>query len=90
MRISREWLEQYIDLTGIDDNALTTSLTGIGLEVEHVERVSPVPAGVVVGRITKHEPLSFWEKSKQAQLMNRSCLLLFLVLLSIAGGSCRR
>lgn len=56
MRISREWLEQYIDLTGIDDDSLTTALTGIGLEVEHVERVSPVPAGVVVGRITQALP----------------------------------
>ena len=56
MRISREWLEQYIDLTGINDHDLSTALTGIGLEVEHIERVSPVPAGVVVGRVTQAVP----------------------------------
>ena len=53
MRISREWLEQYIDLTGVDDKALCSALTSIGLEVEHVERVSAVPPGVVVGRIVQ-------------------------------------
>lgn len=56
MRISREWLEQYIDLTGpgaLDDKALCSALTGIGLEVEHVERVSAVPPGVVVGRVVQ-------------------------------------
>ena len=56
MRISREWLEQYIDLTGITDSSLADALTGIGLEVEHIERVSAVPAGVVVGRIIQAVP----------------------------------
>lgn len=51
MRISREWLEQYINLDGLDDQKLCDALTSIGLEVEHVERVSPAPDGVVVGRI---------------------------------------
>jgi phenylalanyl-tRNA synthetase beta chain len=52
VRISREWLEQYIDLSGMTDDALCAALTGIGLEVEHVERVSSV-AGVVTGRIVQ-------------------------------------
>ena len=53
MRISREWLGQYIQLTGLDDKAVSQALTSIGLEVEHTESASPVPAGVVAGKIVQ-------------------------------------
>ncbi len=53
MRISREWLGQYIQLTGLDDKAVSHALTSIGLEVEHTESASPVPSGVVTGKIIK-------------------------------------
>lgn len=37
MKISREWLEDYIDLDGVDDAALAETLTSIGHAVEGIE-----------------------------------------------------
>lgn len=37
MKISREWLEDYIDLSGVEDGALAETLTSIGHAVEGVE-----------------------------------------------------
>ena len=37
MKISRDWLEDYIDLGGVDDDALAATLTSIGHAVEGIE-----------------------------------------------------
>ena len=54
MNISRKWLSDYVALT-CDDAALCRKLTMAGIEVEKVETVSVVPAGVVAAKILSRE-----------------------------------
>ena len=50
MDISRKWLSDYVALE-CDDKELCHKLTMAGIEVEHVENCSTIPAGVVAARI---------------------------------------
>lgn len=53
MKISYNWLKDFID-TGKSPKEISTILTGIGLEVESLEKVQPVPGGLeglVVGYV---------------------------------------
>ena len=50
MDISRKWLADYVTLD-CDDAVLCHKLTMAGIEVEHVEKLSSVPAGVVAAKI---------------------------------------
>jgi len=53
MKISYNWLKDFID-TGKSPQEISTILTGIGLEVESLERVQPIPGGLeglVVGYV---------------------------------------
>ena len=50
MDISRKWLADYVALD-CDDAVLCHKLTMAGIEVEHVEKNSTVPAGVVAAKI---------------------------------------
>ncbi len=53
MKLSYNWLKQYIDLD-IDPNLLSTILTDIGLEVEGMEEVQSIKGGlkgVVIGEV---------------------------------------
>ena len=53
MKISRRWLEDYIDIP-LDDNTLSEVLTSLGLEVEGQESVESIPGGlqgVVIGQV---------------------------------------
>jgi phenylalanyl-tRNA synthetase beta chain len=50
MIVTRTWLEEFIDLKGITDDALSDTFNAIGLEVDSVTRHT-VPDKVVVGRI---------------------------------------
>lgn len=53
MKISLDWLKQYISLTETPDE-IATLLTGSGLEVESVEPLEAVPGGlegVVIGQV---------------------------------------
>lgn len=57
MKVSRNWLEKYIDLQESDES-LSEILTGLGLEVEGVERVESVKGGlrgVVTGKVLSCE-----------------------------------
>jgi len=54
MNISRKWLSDYVALT-CDDAALCHKLTMAGIEVEKVETVSVVPAGVIAAKILSRE-----------------------------------
>lgn len=56
MRVSIEWLSEYVDLTGLPPAAIAAALTQAGLEVEEVETTGPRFEGVVLGRIQKVEP----------------------------------
>lgn len=52
MKISRKWLEHYVDLGGRTDAALEEAMTLIGFEVEGVEnRGAPALERVVVGEV---------------------------------------
>lgn len=55
MHVSLLWLNDYIDLSDITVEQLTTTLTSIGLEVEGVEQKKPLKGDVVVGKIIKAE-----------------------------------
>lgn len=55
MRLSINWLKDYLDLT-IPTAELAERLTMVGLEVEAIEFISPVFSGVVVGRVKRVEP----------------------------------
>lgn len=52
MKISLEWMQDYVDLRGLSEKELSHALTMVGLEVEGVERVGLAPLhNVVVGQI---------------------------------------
>lgn len=54
MRISQEWLRDWVSLTG-ETQALAHQLTMAGLEVDAIETAAPAFSGVVVGEITHCE-----------------------------------
>ncbi len=56
MRISLEWLSEFVDIGGLAPHAIAEALTASGLEVEHVETVGAAFSGVVVGKVLGVEP----------------------------------
>ncbi|WP_291950771.1 phenylalanine--tRNA ligase subunit beta [Campylobacter sp.] len=57
MIISKNWLDEWIDLSGISTQTIISTLNSIGLEVDNFKNVK-APDGVVVGKILekiKHE-----------------------------------
>lgn len=56
MRVSLEWLNEYVDLDGLSPQAIADALTQAGLEVEHIETTGPRFSGVVLGRVQQVEP----------------------------------
>ena len=55
MRLSLNWLSDFVDLT-VSPSVLADRLTMAGLEVEALEEAAPDFSGVVVARVTKVEP----------------------------------
>jgi phenylalanyl-tRNA synthetase beta chain len=55
MRISLQWLNDYIDIKDLTPEQLGHELTQLGLEVEGIERIEPLKGDVVVGQILKAE-----------------------------------
>ncbi len=55
MKISLNWLNDYIDITDLSEQQLAATLTGIGLEVEAIDKIEPVQGQVVVGQIMTAE-----------------------------------
>ena len=52
MKLSRSWLQDYVDLAGISDDEISRAITWVGFEVEQVIRTgAPKLSGVVVGQI---------------------------------------
>ncbi len=52
MKISRNWLQDYVDLTGLTDEQISEAITFLGFEVEGIESTgAPQLENVVVGEI---------------------------------------
>ena len=51
MKISLNWLNRYVDVSDLKPEAIATTLTDLGLEVEGIEAVSSLHEAVVVGKI---------------------------------------
>ncbi len=68
MRISREWLSEYINVDQLNDQELATTLTQLGLEVETIEEVPALPDSLLVGEITSCLPHPEADKLKLCQV----------------------
>ncbi|RAL25419.1 phenylalanine--tRNA ligase subunit beta [Lujinxingia litoralis] len=55
MKVSLNWLNQWVEINDLDADELATRLTLAGLEVEEVERIGEGQEKVVVGRIDSIE-----------------------------------
>ncbi len=53
MQVSLNWLNDYIDLSGIEVNQIAHELTMSGLEVEEVEEVRPKFTNIITAKIEK-------------------------------------
>ncbi|MFC1692681.1 phenylalanine--tRNA ligase subunit beta [Candidatus Latescibacterota bacterium] len=67
MKLSLDWLGQYVDLKGLTPEEIAYKLTMMTAEVEGVETVTRSVEGVVVGEITQIEPV---ETGESDTLMN--------------------
>ncbi|MEA3554091.1 MAG: phenylalanine--tRNA ligase subunit beta [Campylobacterota bacterium] len=54
MIITRQWIQEYIDISKLSTNAICKALNSIGLEVDSAQRVL-IPNGVVIGKVTSKE-----------------------------------
>lgn len=54
MIVTRSWLEEFIDLSGIDDQKLYETFNAVGLEVDSMKKAD-IPAKVVIGKIVSCE-----------------------------------
>ncbi len=52
MKLSRSWLQHYVDLSGLADDEISRAITFLGFEVEQIIRTgAPALTNVVTGRI---------------------------------------
>ena len=56
MLLSRNWLENYVNVEDLSDDQIAGTLTDLGLEVEGKESVPPLHEKIVVGKITSAKP----------------------------------
>lgn len=54
MIITRNWLEEFINISKISTDEICKTLNSIGLEVDSVEKLS-IPSKVVIGKVLKKE-----------------------------------
>jgi len=54
MKVTRSWLEEFIDLSDISNERLYEVFNAIGLEVDTLEQIT-IPKGVVIGKILSCE-----------------------------------
>lgn len=54
MIITRQWIQEYIDISKLSTEAICKALNSIGLEVDSTQRVL-IPNGVVIGKVTSKE-----------------------------------
>lgn len=56
MKLSRSWLQHYVDLSGLSDDDISRAITFLGFEVEQIIRTgAPSLSNVVAGRILTRE-----------------------------------
>ncbi len=56
MKVSLQWLSEFIDLPTRDPEELRTAFASLGHEVEGIERLTPDWSGVVIGRVDEIRP----------------------------------
>lgn len=56
LKVSYQWLGQYVDLTGITPDELADKLTRSGIEVDSVEARNKGVSGVVIGHVAEAVP----------------------------------
>ena len=49
MKLLRSWLQDWIDLTDIDDTDLSTALESLGFEIEDYKLINPDYKNIIVG-----------------------------------------
>ncbi len=54
MIITRQWIQEYLDISKLSTKTICKALNSIGLEVDSVNRIL-IPNGVVVGKVTTCE-----------------------------------
>ena len=50
MKLLRSWLQDWIDLTDIDDTDLSTALESLGFEIEDYKSINPDYKNIIVGK----------------------------------------
>ena len=70
MLLPISWLRDLVDLHGIDNDTIETSLFSCGLEVEERKGAAPDIAGVVVGRLISVEKM---ENSEHLHICHVDC-----------------
>lgn len=56
MQVSLNWLNEFVDLSDIDENQIAHELTMSGLEVEAIEHVKPQFKNIITAKIIKLAP----------------------------------
>ena len=51
MKLLRSWLQDWIDLTDIDDTDLSTALESLGFEIEDYKLINPDYKNIIVGKV---------------------------------------
>jgi len=53
MQVSLNWLNEFVDLSDIDENQIAHELTMSGLEVEAIEKIKPQFTNIITAKIVK-------------------------------------
>ena len=56
MKLLRSWLQDWIDLTDIDDTDLSTALESLGFEIEDYKLINPDYKNIIVGKVLEIYP----------------------------------
>ena len=54
MKLLRSWLQDWIDLTDIDDTDLSTALESLGFEIEDYKLINPDYKNISVGKVLEY------------------------------------
>ena len=68
MFVSYKWLQDYVDLSGINATELADKITKSGIEVEGVEKKSEGLKGVVIGHVIEREQHPNADKLNKCQV----------------------
>ena len=62
MKVLKNWLENWVDLTGINDTELLSILENLGYEIEGYSKISPNYKYIIVGTVVRIEEIPKAEK----------------------------